>query len=83
MDYDITSSTWWNDLGATPQVTALFTLPGKGEYHGLCNNPDCDNTGADWYSRGSCLYYCDACARAINEQCLAMGKRKVCELHLY
>ena len=75
MAHDITSGTW-NDLGV-----ALFALPGKGEFHGPCNNPDCDNAGADWYSRGSYMYYCDACARHINEQCLATGKRKACELH--
>lgn len=81
MSHDITSSTWWNDLGATPPEAALFAMPGKGEYHDPCNNPACDNTGADWYNRGSSMYYCDACARQINEQCLATGTRKACELH--
>ena len=41
----------------------------------------CAHADADWYSRSSGKYYCDACARQLNEACLAQGSRKVCELH--
>ncbi|MGH8480943.1 MAG: hypothetical protein ACREXU_11870 [Gammaproteobacteria bacterium] len=73
--------TWWNHQGATvAEPTLLLIAPRRGEHHGLCANPACANAGADWYNRGSCVYYCDGCARRINEQCLAAGTRKVCEL---
>ena len=79
MSYDTTSTAWWNKLGATPPEPPSWAPARKGEYRGTCTA--CDNAGADWYSRGSYMYYCDACARHINEQCLATGKRKACELH--
>lgn len=82
MSYDITSSTWWNELGATPPEAALCAPPRRGEYHGPCNNPACCNVGADWYNRGSSMYFCDSCALILNQGCLAAGTRKVCELHL-
>lgn len=73
---------WWNLQGATPaeQFLPINDPPGRGQYLGRCNNPMCDITGVDWYNRGSQQYYCDACARHINEQCLMLGMRKVCEL---
>jgi len=55
--------------------------PGKGDFGGVCNTQSCAHAGADWYSRTSGKYYCDACARQLNEACLAQGARKVCELH--
>lgn len=55
--------------------------PRKGEFGGVCNTQSCAHTGADWYSRSSGKYYCDACARQLNETCLAQGARKICELH--
>ena len=72
--------TWWNYQGATVAENLLLVTPRRGERGGLCANRACRNSGADWYSRGSCVYYCDACARRLNEQCLAQGTRKVCEL---
>ena len=59
----------------------LHGAPQKGEYGGACNTQSCAHAGADWYSRSSGKYYCDACARQLNEACLAQGSRKVCELH--
>lgn len=55
--------------------------PKKGEFGGACNTQSCAHADADWYSRSSGKYYCDACARQLNEACLAQGSRKVCELH--
>ena len=73
--------TWWNYQGATLADPSLLTsLPRRGEHGGPCANKRCRHTGADWFNRGSGLYYCDECARRVNEQCLASGKRKVCEL---
>jgi hypothetical protein len=74
--------TWWNRQGALLPDPALLMPPRRGELGGTCANRACSHAGADWYNRGSCLYYCDACARQLNEQCLALGTRKVCELHL-
>lgn len=61
----------------------LFTtLPPKGEFGGRCNNPQCFNIGADWHSQTSDRYYCDECARELNEGCLTQGKPKACKLRL-
>ena len=73
--------TWWNHQGATlADPTLLALLPHRGELGGLCANKRCRHTGADWFNRTSGLCYCDECARHINEQCLAAGTRKACEL---
>jgi hypothetical protein len=77
------ADTWWNYQGAlVPDPSLLATLPKRGVLGGLCSNRRCKNEGADWYNRTSGLYYCDDCARHLNEQCLAEGTRKVCELRL-
>jgi hypothetical protein len=55
--------------------------PQKGAFGGGCNTQTCAHSGADWYSRSSGKYYCDECARQLNEACLAQGARKTCELH--
>ena len=60
----------------------LRVLKQRGAFGSRCNNELCDNGGADWFSRASGQYYCDECARAINEMCLAQGTRKLCELRL-
>jgi hypothetical protein len=72
--------TWWNYQGATIPEPFLQMVAPRGEHGGLCGNPACPHAGADWYNRGTCRHYCDACARLINEQCLEMGLRKACEL---
>lgn len=74
--------TWWNYQGATLPETVLPVGVRRGEYGGRCGNSRCNSDGADWYNRGSGLYYCDACARQINERCLELGQRKACELRL-
>ena len=72
--------TWWNYQGAT--IPGFIPVPiERGTRGGLCANHACANAGADWYNRGSTLYYCDECARHINEHCLTLGTRKACELH--
>ena len=55
--------------------------PIRGEYGGACGTYTCANTGADWRSRSSGKYYCDTCARELNEACLAQGTPKICQLH--
>jgi hypothetical protein len=52
----------------------------RGEFGGRCNNTACHSTGADWHNRASGQYYCDDCARRLNENCLSLGIRKLCEL---
>lgn len=78
MAYD--KNMWWNLQGATPPEPALLAPPQRGELGGACNNPMCTVIGADWFNCASTSYYCDACARHINEQCLMLGIRKVCVL---
>ena len=75
--------TWRNLQLATPAETFWRTcgLPGRGEFGGRCNNAMCSGSGADWYNKSSGHYYCDDCARRINESCLEQGRRKLCELH--
>jgi hypothetical protein len=62
---------FWQDYG----------LPRRGEFGGPCNNAACQNAGADWLNRASGQFYCDDCARRLNENCLNLGIRKLCELH--
>ena len=69
----------WNYQGAN--IPGFMPVPAeRGAHGGLCGNSKCANAGADWYNRGSNLYYCDECARQINEDCLMLGTRKSCEL---
>ena len=56
--------------------------PRRGEYGGPCSNVLCDGLGADWYNRKVGAYYCDICARRINQACLKLGVTKHCELHI-
>lgn len=74
---------WRNLRPADPaeQFWQNYGLPRRGEYGGRCNNALCACTGADWFNRASGQYYCDDCARWINETCLKQGMRKLCELH--
>jgi hypothetical protein len=67
-------------LGAAEAFWKGYDLPRRGEYGGRCSNVLCEHTGADWYNRTSGMYYCDECARRINEACLAQGERKLCML---
>lgn len=39
----------------------------KGEFKGSCNRSACQQPGALWYNFGTQRYYCEACARLINE----------------
>lgn len=74
----------WNDLGlATPadHYWRSHGEPLKGQYRGECERKACTNHGADWYNKSSGKYYCDECARALNEICLDQGAPKLCELH--
>lgn len=71
---------WQNRKTAGAVTRWLHNLSHRGQFDGRCNNEFCYNRGADWYSRASGNYYCDECARAINEMCLAQGTRKICEL---
>ena len=75
---------WWQLQLASPSqhYWKEHTLPAKGEYGGQCQHHSCSQTGADWYNRSSGKYYCDPCARAINELCLHQAMPKLCELHI-
>ena len=75
---------WWNLSLATPaeQYWKDYGLPHKGEYGGRCHHVTCSNPGADWYNKSSGKYYCDSCARSINQMCLQQGQTKLCELHV-
>ena len=66
---------------ATGKFWQGYGLRPRGEFGGRCNNAVCGNTGADWLNRASGQYYCDDCARRLNENCLILGIRKLCELH--
>lgn len=58
-----------------------YGLPRRGEYGGRCSNMLCAGIGADWFNRANGQYYCDECARQINESCLKQGVPKLCQLH--
>jgi len=73
---------WQNRKTAGAVTRWLHNLSRRGVYGGRCNNDYCYRDGADWHSRASGHYYCDECARVINEMCLAQGTRKICELRL-
>lgn len=53
----------------------------RGEYDGRCNNALCSGIGARWYNVASTEYYCEDCARRINQECRQQGRRLLCELH--
>ncbi|HUR41492.1 MAG TPA: hypothetical protein VM240_10035 [Verrucomicrobiae bacterium] len=75
---------WSNLKLASPVETYWkeYGLPLKGEYGGQCYHLTCTRGSADWYNKSSGRYFCDPCARAINEICLAQGQKKLCELHV-
>lgn len=74
---------WQNRKTATAVERWLHSVSQRrGQYGERCNNELCNNRGADWYSRASGQFYCDECARRINEMCLAQGTPKLCGLRL-
>jgi len=81
-------TTWWSPeqaigLGrpAEPQQQ-LHDGPRRGAFGGQCHHVTCAHTGADWFNKSNGRYYCDSCARAINEICLDQGELEFCELHI-
>jgi hypothetical protein len=80
----VADQAWRNLQLANPAETfwRFYGTPLRGEYGGRCNNALCNCTGADWYNKGSGKYYCDDCARRINESCLEQSRSKLCELHI-
>lgn len=40
-----------------------------GIYGGVCNRTACRRVPATWWNRGSRMYYCQSCARKINQYC--------------
>ena len=39
----------------------------KGSYKGFCNRKDCSNPRAVWYNHSTTKYYCEDCAKKIND----------------
>jgi hypothetical protein len=66
---------------AVEQFWQAYRPPMRGEHHGRCNNALCTEVDARWYNVASTLYYCNDCARRINERCRQLGGREICELH--
>jgi hypothetical protein len=61
--------------------TALMvaTMPlDKGKHGGACNRGACNERPADWWNPHMAAYYCEGCAKKINES-LAASKLKLCE----
>lgn len=76
-------TTWWKREQRLASLPNLARPAAKrGAFGGQCFHVTCQTTGADWFNRLDHRYYCDECARRINEGCLAEGLTKVCELHL-
>jgi hypothetical protein len=76
---------WWSSQQVAPLTPLLgsgSTLPRRRTFGGQCFHVTCTNIGADWYNKGNSRYYCDRCARGINEDCLEQGQTKLCELQL-
>lgn len=54
-----------NEYGVARTPEELKT---KGKFGGLCNRSCCLRREAYWYNRGSYAYYCEDCARLINDE---------------
>ena len=54
-----------NEYGIVRTEEELKT---KGKYGGLCNRSCCLRHEAYWWNRGSRAYYCEDCARLINQE---------------
>ncbi len=48
--------------------------PDKGMRLGSCNVTACQRSGAFWYNRVTCAWYCTSCAHKINYQPLPDGE---------
>ena len=73
---------WHERKTASAVARWLHSRMHRGQQGGRCSNELCDAWGAQWLSRASGSYYCDECARRINDMCLMQGTRKICEFRL-
>lgn len=74
-------TTWWSPQ----QVAGLLggpPLARRGAFGGQCHHVTCTQRGADWYNKSNGRYYCDSCARGINDMCEYQGEARLCELHI-
>jgi hypothetical protein len=67
---------------ASEHFWRAYRPPMRGELHGRCNNALCSGVGARWYNIASAQYYCEECARRINQKCRQLGGRELCERHV-
>lgn len=76
-------TTWWSAQQLEPLVPVLGSHETrKGTFGGQCFHVTCRHSGADWFNQRNERYYCDSCARAINDDCAQQGVPASCELHL-
>lgn len=74
---------WWNKTLATPaeKYWSQHGAPKRGQFGGACAQAGCTNGTANWLNRASGDYYCEGCARAVNEICAAEGRAALCCPH--
>lgn len=65
---------------AFQRVKEAAATPGKGEQGQQCARTRCKNTGAHYQHRDLRQFYCQACARAINQECKNFGDAPVFQL---
>jgi hypothetical protein len=77
------NTTWWTQFPKTgakgPQSFESVDPSDKGKYLGQCFQVTCARAGADWYNKINRRYFCEVCATAINEACLAYGQAEICK----
>lgn len=74
---------WWTQLpnktGKDPEPFQPADRSKKGQHLGECFHITCTRTGADWYNKVNRRYFCEVCATAINDACVAHGQAEVCQ----
>lgn len=48
--------------------------PEKGHKYGECNRTACDATNAVWWNKYTQMFYCETCAKRINQ----LAERPIC-----
>lgn len=51
----------------------------KGEFSGECNRTACKTKNAQWFNKITQAYYCDRCARMINQSSNQSNQGDLCD----
>ena len=80
-----TTATWWSELTKQASAAPHFfpsEAPRKGAFGSGCFHLTCRNADARWFNTDNCRYYCDSCARGINQTCAEQGRSAACNLRI-